>query len=71
MKGIGIQAIAPQLGHDVRQSARYAHFSDAFLQGTLRSLDGVFKPVSPWAISFQRVRSTWTTVCSPPRSHRT
>lgn len=44
MRGVGIHTIATQLGHDVKQSARYAHFSDPFLQGAVRSLDGVFGP---------------------------
>jgi integrase len=44
MKGIDIHTIATQLGHDVRQSARYAHLSGTFLQGAVRTLDGVFKP---------------------------
>lgn len=44
MRGFAINVIATQLGHDVKQSARYAHLSDTFLQGAVRSLDGVFSP---------------------------
>ena len=44
MRGVGLHTIATQLGHDIKQSARYAHLGDAFLQGAVRSLDGVFAP---------------------------